>query len=153
MKTALALVVMLLGLGFALNSASCIQSACTTSSGGSGGSAGTGGAGGTDCVSGATAGADAGTMCPQLTALQACLTAFCASGGPGVGTPFCGCYATGYDLAPQSTDSSSCMCIQFFPAQFCTQAAATGATADSYADCSSVTSPLISMCVGVTPGG
>jgi hypothetical protein len=141
MKTALALLVTMLGLGFALNTASCSdQNDCATSSGGSGG---------TSCVAGNSTAGSAGaaaTTCGQLTALQACFSAFCAADG--IGTPFCTCYGRGFDLHAQSGDDSSCTCIPIDGASFCAQAAFNGLDG-SDVDCTSATAPLVSMCVGV----
>jgi hypothetical protein len=137
MKAALALVLMMLGLGFALNTASCSdQNACATSSGGSGG---------TSCVAGASAGSagDAGvTTCGQLTALQTCFAAFCAADG--AGTPFCTCYTRGYDLGAEPT----CGCITLNAAAFCQEAEANGLDG-SQVDCSASTSAVATQCVDV----
>jgi hypothetical protein len=148
MKTALALVVMLLGLGLALNSASCVQNACTASSAGSGGtsSAGAGGTsagtGGSDCSDTSSA-VDAGaTTCGQLSAVQACFSTFCAADG--LGTPFCTCFSKGFDLgAPPD-----CGCITLDAAAFCAQAAANGLDGSSL-DCSAATGAVATQCVDV----
>jgi hypothetical protein len=149
MKAAAILVVTMIALGFALNMASCsAQNACATSGA-------TAGAAGSSCAAAASAGSagTAATTCDALTGLQACLSGFCAGDGAGVGSPFCGCYASGLDLSG-STDTSDpsappCTCITFHADAFCAQATANGLTAANYADCAAVTSPLISMCVGV----
>jgi hypothetical protein len=140
-------IVLAIGFGFALNTASCSnQDAC-----GSGGAAGTSSAG--DCsTSSATAGSGgaAATTCGQLSALQACFTTFCASDGDGDGTPFCSCFAHGFDLSGPSSgaDSSGCLCISIDSTAFCAQAAANGLDGSSV-DCTLATAPLVSMCVGV----
>ena len=151
MKAA-ALIVFLLGLACVLNSASCIKlDTCGASagSGGASGSAGAGGFAGSDCSTSASAGSAGGpTSCALLTALDACLSAFCQADG--VGTPFCSCYGKGYDLSP----APDCVCVAFdspgafSPAAYCAQAAAVDAS-PSDIDCSATTSPLRSMCVAV----
>jgi hypothetical protein len=146
MKAAALLVVVIgLGFGFALNTAGCSsQSICATGAG-AGGASGSGGAGGTggssNCSSsGGSAGAP--TTCGQLTALQACMTAFCKADG--AGTPFCTCFTRGYDLGAAPT----CGCISFDSAAFCQQAKDNGLDGSSL-DCSAATSAIATQCVGV----
>ncbi len=120
-------------------------------SGGSAGAGGTSGTGGTDCSSASAGSAGAPATCDQLTALNACLSAFCKADG--AGTPFCGCFLKGYDLSPAG-GTPDCACIAFdtpgafSPSAYCAQAAAVGAM-PSDIDCAATTSPLVSMCVGV----
>jgi hypothetical protein len=142
MKAVLALVLMILGLGFALNTASCsAQNACTTSTGGS---SGTAGAAGSNCVTGAsaTAGSGGATTCGQLTALQTCFGTFCTADG--VGTPFCNCFTKGYDLSAPP----DCTCITIDGAAFCQQAADNGLDGSNL-DCSAATSSVATQCVDV----
>jgi hypothetical protein len=149
MKTALALIAMLLGLGFALDTTSCIPTACTTSSAGSGGasSAGAGGTSagtaGSDCSDTSSSTVDAGaTTCGQLSAVQACFSTFCAADG--AGTPFCACFTKGYDLGAEP----NCGCVTLDAAAFCAQAAANGLDGSSL-DCSAATGAIATQCVDV----
>ena len=109
------------------------------------GTAGNGGAeaGASSAAGGAsggvgTAGA-AGTTCGQLTALDACFAAFCKASG--AGTPFCTCFAKGYDLAP----APDCACIPLNSAAFCQQAEANGLDG-SHLDCTAATTAVASQC-------
>ncbi len=79
------------------------------------------------------------TSCEQLTALQDCLDSFCQ---PSDKNPFCTCYKRGYDLG------TDCKCTKFDPANYCRQASDNGIDAAAF-DCSSATSSVASLCVGV----
>jgi hypothetical protein len=137
--------VIVIGIGFAFNTASCSgQNACGASAGagGTGGAGGTSGAGGSsDCTSSAGSAGAAATR-NQLTALQTCFSAFCQADG--AGSPFCTCFKRGYDLgAPPD-----CQCVPFNSAAFCQQAAANGVDGSNL-DCSAATSSVATQCVGV----
>ena len=84
----------------------------------------------------------------MLTALNACLSAFCKADG--AQTPFCSCYLKGYDLraAPKCDCAAFNTPETFSPANYCAQAEAVGAS-PSDLDCAATTSPLTSMCIGV----
>jgi hypothetical protein len=141
---AVSIVVFLAGCGVALSLANCSQSACSSSPA-SAGSSGSGG--GSDCSTSASSGSGgAATTCGELTAQQACLDAFCAADG--IGTPFCGCYAHGFNLKGATSDATSCTCIAINAESICEQATLNGFDG-SEVDCTLLTSPLLSMCVGV----
>jgi hypothetical protein len=74
------------------------------------------------------------------------LSAFCAADG--LGTPFCTCYGRGFNLKGSTSDATSCTCIAINAASICAQATLIGLDG-SEVDCNQLTSPLLSMCVGV----
>jgi hypothetical protein len=79
------------------------------------------------------------TTCPQLTAQQDCLTAFCQTAD----NPFCTCYKRGFDLA------ADCTCTAFdaaASASFCQQNADNDAASF---DCSAATGAVAPLCVNV----
>jgi hypothetical protein len=139
---AVSIVVCLAGWGFALSLANCSQSACSSNA------ATAGSAGSSDCSTSASAGSGgaAATTCDELSAREACLSTFCAADG--IGSPFCTCYARGFDLKAPSSDATSCTCIAINATSICAQATLNGLDG-SEVDCNQLTSPLISMCVGV----
>jgi hypothetical protein len=123
-------IVVSLGLGIALGSASCGptcpgQQSCGTTSGSSAGAAG-------------SAGSSSSATCAYLTTVQNCLDAFCKT----TSNPFCTCYTRGFDLG------GDCTCIPFDPQKFCDQAAASGEDSVGY-DCSSRTGAVATICVAV----
>ena len=141
MKAAATALVIVALLGFAFNTASCSgQNACAASAGAGGASGASGAGGSADCASAGSAGAP--TTCDQLTALQACFTAFCQADG--AGSPFCTCFKRGYDLGA----APGCLCVPFNATAFCQQAAASGVDSSSL-DCSAATSSVATQCVGV----
>ncbi|MEI9940260.1 MAG: hypothetical protein WDO69_23830 [Pseudomonadota bacterium] len=87
----------------------------------------------------AGAGGDAGaTTCDLLTAVQSCMSAYCAT----TSNPFCTCFQRKYDI-----DTTSCMCIPLDAKSICDQESR-GVDAASY-DCAAESSRVSSICVTV----
>jgi hypothetical protein len=81
---------------------------------------------------------DAGTSgCALLTAMQRCMTAYCARAS----NPFCTCYKRGFDLT-----TAGCVCIDFDAELFCDNYK--NVNAATY-DCAAASSAVSSTCIGV----
>ncbi|MEO8905553.1 MAG: hypothetical protein ABI488_23805 [Polyangiaceae bacterium] len=80
------------------------------------------------------------TTCDELTALTACLDAFCKTES----NPFCTCWTRGYDLDLDHCSS----CKVFDSAEYCLEAKNSGADPASF-DCSAATGQVSPLCVPV----
>lgn len=84
------------------------------------------------------AGTTGSSSCQQLSDLEACMTAFCAT-VPAT-NPFCNCFKK----TPQfDLNTVTCLCVPFDPQKFCDDQAASGVTYD----CSSATGAVGTACV------
>ena len=80
------------------------------------------------------------TTCAELTALKACLDAFCKTDS----NPFCTCWTRGYDI--NVNDCPSCMPLD--SAEYCLKAKNAGEDPASF-DCSAAIGQVSPLCVPV----